>query len=42
MTTVAGEAQEVVLAEAQAVHAMSVDPALRGQLADLVADAGDG
>jgi hypothetical protein len=42
MTAVAGEAQEVVLAEAQAVHAMAVDPSLRDQFADLVADAGDG
>jgi hypothetical protein len=42
VTAVAGEAQEVVLAEAQAVHAMAVDPALREQFADLVADAGDG
>ena len=39
MTAVAveGEAREVVLAEAQAVHAMAVDEGMRAQLADLVA-----
>ena len=42
MTSVAGEAQEVVLAEAQAVHALAVDPALRDRFAELVADAGEG
>jgi hypothetical protein len=34
---VQGEAREVVLAEAQAVHAMAVDEGMREQLADLVA-----
>ncbi len=40
---VEGEAREVVLAEAQAVHAMAVDQGMREQLADLVAavDAGE-
>lgn len=42
MTAVAGEAREVVLAEAQAVHAMAVDERLRSQFAELVADAGEG
>jgi hypothetical protein len=41
-TAVAGEAREVVLAEAQAVHAMAADEALRARLAELVADAGEG
>lgn len=44
MTAVAvqGEAREVVLAEAQAVHAMAVDAGMREQLADLVAAADGG
>lgn len=44
MTAVAvqGEAREVVLAEAQAVHAMAVDEGMREQLADLVAAADGG
>lgn len=39
---VQGEAREVVLAEAQAVHAMAVDAGMREQLADLVAAVDDG
>jgi hypothetical protein len=42
VTAVAGEAREVVLAEAQAVHAMAVDPRLRDQFAELVSDADGG
>jgi hypothetical protein len=40
--TIGGEAREVVLAEAQAVHAMAVDEGMREQLADLVAAVDDG
>jgi hypothetical protein len=39
---VQGEAREVVLAEAQAVHAMAVDERMRARLAELVAAAGEG
>ncbi|HVV57589.1 MAG TPA: hypothetical protein VHC45_04445 [Gaiellaceae bacterium] len=39
---VQGEAREVVLAEAQAVHAMAVDEGMRQQLAELVAAADGG
>lgn len=39
---VQGEAREVVLAEAQAVHAMAVDERMRDRLAELVAAATDG
>jgi hypothetical protein len=39
---VRGEAREVVLAEAQAVHAMAVDAGMREQLAGLVAAADGG
>jgi len=40
--TLRGEAQEVALAEAQAVRAMAVDPGYRDRLAGLVAAVADG
>jgi hypothetical protein len=42
MTTLAGEAQEVALAEAQAVLAMARDDDVRGRLAELVSQAEQG
>lgn len=39
---IAGEAREVFLAEAQAVHAMAVDESIREQLAELVAAVDEG
>jgi hypothetical protein len=42
MTTIAGEARDVALAESQAVRAMARDDALRDRLSELVAELDEG